>query len=438
MTRQQAPFDAAHEAGTESQNHSTPAFPPVFPVRTLDFSNPDTFLDGHPYAEFARLRDAAPVFWNPEPPPGRGFWGLTRYADILQVSSNPELFCNRYGYKSVDDTYLRISDHVGAAMSRILPAIDPPEHTTLRHVFTSYFSPRVIKQLEDSTRARARRIVESLDGRETIEAVSELAVHLPIEVLADLMGIPESDRSKLLYWTDGIFGADDKEYFSEPQDALGRFLEMFEYGRAAIDQRRANPGNDLLSAVANARVDGDYLDRAQLEGVLAMFIGAGNETSRNSITGSLLALAAHPDQRELLLREPSLSGNAADELLRYVTPAIHMRRTATADTEVGGQRIAQGEKVVMFYAAANRDPGVFPDPDRLDLARENAKRHLSFGIGIHRCIGALLAKMELRVFLEEFLPRYPRYEVLSEPSILRHNFVHAIKSLQISLGAGIS
>jgi cytochrome P450 len=411
-----------------------PAYAPAWPVSTVDFSDPDTFLNGHPFDAFRRLRQASPVFWNPEPAPGRGFWGLTRYADVLEVSNNPEVFCNRYGYKSVDDTYFRIGDHVGAAMSRILPAIDPPEHTLVRHVFTSYFSPRVIRELEESTRAKACRIVGRLDGAETIEAVSELAVHLPIEVLADLMGVPEEDRHKLLYWTDGIFGADDPDYFRQPQDALGRFVEMFEYGRAMVNERRGHPTGDLLSAVANARVDGEYLDREQVDGVLAMFIGAGNETSRNSITGSLLALWEHPDARQRLLDDPALIGPATDELLRYVTPAIHMRRTATRDAEIGGQRIAQGEKVVMFYAAANRDPAMFPDPDRLDVTRENAKRHLSFGIGIHRCIGALLAKMELRVFLEEFLPRFPAYEVASQPSILRHNFVHAIKSLNVHLG----
>ena len=411
-----------------------PACPPVFPVRTLDFSDPDTFQDGHPYEEFRRLRESAPVFWNPEPAPGKGFWGLTRYDDVLHVSNHPDLFCNRYGYKSVDDTFFRISDHIGAAMSRILPAIDPPEHTAVRRVFSSYFSPRVIRELEDKTRARARRIVRGLDGRGTIDAVADLAVHLPIEVLADLLGVPDADRPRLLYWTDGIFGADDPEYFHKPQDALSRFVEMFEYGRAAIGERREQPKDDLLSAVANARVDGKPLDRVQIDGVLAMFIGAGNETSRNSITGSLLALAERPDERARLVNDPSLIGAAADELLRWVTPAIHMRRTATEDTGIRGQRIAKGEKVVMFYAAANRDPEVFPDPDLLDVTRANAKRHLSFGIGIHRCIGALLAKMELRVFLEEFLPRYPGYEVTSEPSILRHNFVHAIKSLHIELG----
>jgi cytochrome P450 len=413
---------------------SRPAHEPVFAVSTLDFSDPDTFLHGHPYEAFRRLRERAPIFWNPEPAPGKGFWGLTRYDDILQVSNQPEIFCNRHGYKSVDDTYIRISDHVGAAMSRILPAIDPPEHTEVRRVFTSYFSPRVIRNLEDATRERARRIVDRLNGRSSIEAVSELAVHLPIEVLADLLGVPEPDRPKLLYWTDGIFGADDQEYFEKPQDALTRFVEMFEYGRAAIDERREHPREDLLSAVANAKIDDRHLDRVQIDGVLAMFIGAGNETSRNSITGSLLALAEHPGERLKLVRDPSLIGPATDELLRYVTPAIHMRRTATREAEIRGQRIAEGEKVVMFYAAANRDPEVFPDPDRLDVTRENAKRHLSFGIGIHRCIGALLARMELRVFLEEFLPRYPDYEVTSEPSILRHNFVHAIKSLTVDLG----
>lgn len=412
---------------------SQPANTPIFPVPTTDFSSPDTYADGHPHLEFHRLRRESPVFWNPESPPGKGFWGLTRYDDILAVSSNPKLFCNGQGYKSVDDTYMRLSDHVGAAMSRILPAIDPPEHSTIRHVFTTYFSPKVVRDIEEGVREKARKIISKMDGRNSIELVSDLAVHLPIEVLADLMGIPQEDRHKLLYWTDGIFGADDQDYFSKPQDAAERFIEMFEYGAAAIGARRENPTDDLLSAVANAKVDGAYLDRVQVDGMLAMFIGAGNETSRNSITASLLELWKHPEIREALINDPSLIPNAADELLRIVTPAMHMRRTATEDTEVRGQPIAKGEKLVMFYAAANRDPEMFPNPDRIDVHRENAKRQLAFGIGIHRCIGALLAKMELRIFLEEFLPRFPHYEITSEPNILRHNFVYAIKSVDMQL-----
>jgi cytochrome P450 len=164
-----------------------------------------------------------------------------------------------------------------------------------------------------------------------------------------------------------------------------------------------------------------------------MFIGAGNETTRNAISSSLLALWRHPQARAALVEDPSRIAAATDELLRFVTPAIHMRRTATQDAQIGGQAIARGEKVVMFYGAANRDPAVFADPDRLDVARHNARRHLAFGIGIHRCIGALLAQTELRIFLEEFLPRYPSYEITCEPSYLRQNFVHAIKSMSLAL-----
>jgi len=412
---------------------SQPAYAPVYPVESPDFSDPDTFRDGHPYDEYRRLREQAPVFWNPEKVPLKGFWGLTRYADILHVANHPELFCNGFGYKSVDDTYGRIGDHVGKAMSRILPAIDPPEHTIIKKVFSPFFTPRAVSELEDSIRQKTLRLLDHISDRPRFEVVSELTSRLPIEVLADLLGVPKADLPRLLYWTDGIFGADDREYFAEPKDALGRFVEMFEYGKAVIDERRREPREDLLSAVANAKVDGEYLDRVQVDGTLAMFIGAGNETTRNIISSSLLTLWKFPEARQALVEDPALIAAATDELLRYVTPATHMRRTTTGETEVGGQPIAKGEKVVMFYGAANRDPEMFPDPDRFDIARPNAKRHLSFGIGIHRCIGAVLAQLELRVFLEEFLPRYPQYRIVSEPELLRHNFVHAIKRMDISL-----
>jgi len=412
---------------------SRPTHPPIYPLATVDFSSPDTYLLGHPNTEYRQHRETSPIFWNPEVLPAKGFWGLTRYEDILNVANNPTLFCNGKGYKSVDNTYLRISDHVGAAMSRILPAIDPPEHTVIKKVLSPYFSPRNVKQMEDGVREKARRIISNLQGRSEIDVVPDLAVHLPIEVLADLLGIPEADRPKLLYWTDGIFGADDRDFFAKPQDAGERFIEMFEYGRAAIDERRERPRDDLLSGIANTQVDGQFLDRVQVDGVLAMFIGAGNETTRNVISASLLELWRHPQARQELINNPALIGPATDELLRFITPAIHMRRTATDDTEIAGQALANGEKVVMFYGAANRDPAMFPDPERFDIRRDNARRHLAFGIGIHRCIGALIAQMELRIFLEEFLPIYPNYEITSEPRYLRHNFVHAIKSMDLRL-----
>jgi cholest-4-en-3-one 26-monooxygenase len=412
---------------------SEPRVAPVNPVQTVDFSNPDTFAAGHPYEEFRRLREIAPVFWNPEVVPARGFWALTRYADIVHVSNKPDLFCNKFGYKSVDDHYARISGPAADAMGRILPHLDPPDHDVIKRVFQPYFTPKAVKELEDSVRSKAIALMDGLKGKTDIEVVSALNVHLPIQVLADLLGVPEDDRAKLLYWTDGIFGADDPEYFSKPTDAGARFAEMFEYGRAAIDQRRANPTGDLLSAIANVQLNGEYLERSQVDGVLAMFIGAGNETTRNVITASLYQLWKHPEARRELVNDPSLIPNATDELLRFITPANHMRRTATADTEVGGQPIAKGDKLVMFYAAANRDPEMFPDPDRFDIRRANAKRHLAFGLGIHRCIGAVLAQLELKIFLEVFLPRYPNYVVTSEPTLLRHNFVYAIKTMGLRL-----
>ncbi len=413
---------------------SQPANPPVNPVQAADFTNPDTFAAGHPWHEYRRLRETAPVFWNPEVVPAKGFWGLTRYADILQVSNRPDLFCNRFGYKSVDDHYARISDNAAQAMGRILPHLDPPDHDVIKRVFQPYFTPKAVKNLEDSVRCKAIALLEQLKGKGEIEIVAALTAHLPIQVLAELLGVPEADQPRLLYWTDGIFGADDKEIFSKPTDAAARFVDMFEYGRDAIDQRRAKPTDDLLSAIANARLNDQYLERAQVDGVLAMFIGAGNETTRNVITASLYQLWRNPQARQELVDDPALIPGATDELLRYITPANHMRRTATADTEVGGQAVARGEKVVMFYGAANRDPAMFPEPDKLDIRRANAKRHLAFGLGIHRCIGAVLAQLELRIFLEEFLLRYPAYEVTSDPRLLRHNFVYAIKSMDVRLG----
>ena len=400
---------------------------------TIDAVDPDTYVNGHPYDTYARLRRENPVLWHPEAPPGRGFWLLTRYDDIRHVSRHPESFSSSRGFKAQDDSYERMGADIDAAMRRIILAIDPPDHSAMRAVLMPFFTAGALKEMEDGIRERVRRILAPRKAGDTIDVVPDLAAELPIQVLCEVLGVDEKDHEKVLAWTYQMTGADDPDFNITPARAAGAFREVFEFGRRAIDQRRERPTGDLVSAVANARFKGELLDRDQVDGFFALMIGAGNETTRNAISGSIHALARFPEQKRILAQDPSVWPTAIEELLRYLSPVIHMRRTAVADTEISGQAVASGDKVVMLYGAANRDPDVFEAPDELDVHRSNARRHFSFGTGIHQCLGAMLARMELRIVLQEFLAKFPDYRPQMEPTYLRSNFVHGIKSYSVTL-----
>ena len=400
------------------------------PINAID---PDTYVNGHPYAAYAALRQEFPVYWHQEVPPGRGFWLLTRHDDIRHVSRNPKVFSSSYGFKAQDDSYERMGPDIDAAMRKIIISIDPPDHSAMRSLLMPFFTTEALKKKEESTRGRVRRIVEGLSPGDTIDVVPTLAAGLPIQVLCEQLGVGGDDQEQILKWTNQMTGADDPDFNVTPAQAADAFREVFDFGRRAIDQRRRNPSNDLVSVVANAKFKGKLLDRDQVDGFFALMIGAGNETTRNAISGSIHALASFPAQRRILANDPTAWTTAIEELLRFISPVIHMRRTALVDTEIPGQSVATGDKVVMLYGAANRDPEIFHSPNDLDVHRRNARRHFAFGTGIHQCLGAMLARMELRIVLQEFLAKFPNYRTHTEPAYLRSNFVHGIKSYSVTL-----
>ena len=399
----------------------------------IDAVDPDTYLHGHPCAAYARLRKDTPIFWHPEDPPGRGFWLLTRHDDIRHVSRHPEVFSSGYGFKAQDDSYGRMGADVDAAMRNIILTLDPPDHSAMRSLLMPFFTTTALREKEQSIRERVRRILTPLKSGDTIDVVPALAAKLPIQVLCEVLGMDKKDHEQVLTWTNQMTGADDPDFNITPARAAEAFREVFEFGRRAIGERRRRPTGDLVSVVANARFKGKLLDRDQVDGFFALMIGAGNETTRNAISGSIHALAQFPEQRRILAKDPSVWPTAVEELLRFLSPVIHMRRTAVADTGISGQAVAAGDKVVLLYGAANRDPEVFESPNDLDVRRRNARKHLAFGTGIHQCLGAMLARMELRILLQEFLARFPDYRSQTEPTYLRSNFVHGIKSFSVIL-----
>lgn len=408
---------------------------PVYDIgQILDLTDVALFADGQPWEAFRRMRNEAPVYWHDEKEPWEpGFWCLTRYADVVEVSKNPKLFSSAKGGHLINFGDPRLTDPatIKALLGNMI-AMDPPEHRTYRRMVSPSFTPRKIRKLEGRIRERVRNILDGIAAKGECDFVTEIAELLPLYTLAELLGVPEADRPKLVDWTNRLTGLNDPDYAVTPEEATGTFMELFEYGRQLMAERRKHPTDDLMSAVANAEVEGAPVPEFALDGFFLLMVIAGNETTRNTISGGMIALTENPGERRRLLDDPSLLPNAVQEMLRWVTPVMYFRRTATEDTEIRGQRIAEGEKVTMWYGAANRDEEVFPDGDRFDVTRKNAEDHLSFGAGQHFCLGSHLGALQIRVMYEELLRRFPDMHATGEPRRMHSNFICGIKNLPVA------
>ncbi len=414
-----------------------PAHAPVHDVGQIaDLRNLDLWQVGRPHDVYTRLRAEAPVYWNDENwmEDEPGFWAVMRYDDIVEVSRNTETFSSaKGGIQIVNAKATRDNPAAMVAQRSNMISMDAPQHLVYRRIAVPPFAPKALAALEPRIRGRVREILEEVAPRGTVDFAPDIAWKLPLWTLCDMMGVPEADQAEIIDWTNKLTGLADRDVVESSEEGSAIFTKMFLYGRKAMVDRRARPTDDLMSLVANTQVDGADLPREALDGFFLLMVIAGNETTRNTISGGLLALAENPDQRELLLNDRALIVNAVEEMLRYVSPVVHMRRTATRDTVLAGQRIAAGEKVVMFYPSANRDNAVFPDGQRFDIRRENAAKHLAFGIGPHFCLGARLAQIQLRIMFEELLDRFPDIAPAGEASRLRSNFFAGIKSLPVTL-----
>lgn len=389
----------------------------------------DRWEQAVPHEMFAVLRKQAPVFWHPEPKGGRGFWAITKYADVVHVSKNPRLFSSYRGGTNIFD--LPESD---LSTTRLLMLnMDPPQHTKYRRLVSQGFSPRRVASLEPHIRELCTRILDHVAPRGECDFVTEVAAELPLQVIAELMGIPHEDRHLVFDWSNRLVGFDDPEFREDPsnmEEGKKVAAEMWAYAHQLAAERKRQPGNDLVSTLLHAEVDGRTLSEMEFDSFFLLLAVAGNETTRNLISGGMLALLEHPDQKEKLLSHPELLPTAVEEMLRWVTPVVCFRRTATADTEIRGQKIREGEKVVIFYISANRDEEVFPHADRFDVARF-PNEHIAFGIGEHYCLGANLARLEIRIMFEELLRRMPDMELAGPVRRLRSNFLSGIKSMPV-------
>ena len=384
----------------------------------VDITDPG-LLAGDPYPALARLRREAPVHWHED----AQLWTVARHADVLHVSRDPETFCSGNGVLVTGrDTPVSGSDSI--------LFLDPPEHQQHRKLVNPGFHLRRIAALEPRVRALTIELLDSVEPDQPFDFVDGLAAPLPMLVIAELLGIPADDRERFRVWSDAMISA-----ATEPTvEALTYAAELYEYFTAVIEERRATPGDDMISVLVHGDVEGEKLTDAELLGFCMTLLVAGNETTRNLISGGALALSQHSDQLGRLLAEPGLVAGAVEEMLRWVTPIAAFARTATRNTEIGGTPIASGQFLVLLYTAANRDEDVFgPTADQFDVAR-HPNPHVAFGFGEHFCLGASLARLEARVLFEELLPRFPRIELAGEVERLRSTLMRGIVKLPVTLG----
>ena len=411
-------------------------------LEDVDLLDHDLFADHEPWEVFELLQREAPVFRHPEPG-GPGFWCVTKYEDVLDV---------------LRDTATYSSEAGGAATINDLPAdvlearrnfmeTDPPRHTKFRRIFAADFTPRAVRRYEGWLREIVRDVLDDVLPRGELEAVHDIAAPIPIRVLARILGLREEHLSRLVELGDKLLVDTEPDYVGElafqGEREEDRYLpfgspwaeELCKLGREYYADRRERPRDDVLSLIANGEIDSCPLSGRDLDNTFAILTVAGNETTRQAIASGLLAFSLHPDQWELVRGEPELVPSAVEEVLRVAHPVWHFRRTATRATEIRGTPIAAGDKVVVWFGAANRDPDEFPDPHRFDVRRA-PNEHATFGrTGPHFCLGAHLARFELTVLLEELVPRVARFELAGEPQRLRSNFTNGIKHLPLRVVA---
>jgi cholest-4-en-3-one 26-monooxygenase len=405
-------------------------------VTSFNFLDLDTFAHGTPYGALSRLRRETPLYWHPMPTrrqPGDGFWLATAHRDIVAIEKNHEVFSS-HGGLTINDAPSRSLGPATAMMVDGLAHLDPPDHTAHRQVIAPLFAPRAIGALEPAIRATAVAIIERALERGTVDFAIDLALHFPVAVtIGQVMGIPESDFERVIDWNDFIFATDDPKY--PPWMGAKVIQEIYEFGTSLIAARRREPGGDVLSALlAMKSAHGQPMsDEIFLRYYWSLLTGAF-DTTASVIAEGMHALVSFPAQYDKLRADPSLMPGAVEEMLRWVTPAIYFRRTATRDTVLREQQIRRGQRVVMCYAAANRDETVFVDPDVFDVTR-TPNDHLSFGYARHFCLGASLARAEIRIFFEELITRGIGIELRGPLEHLRSNFVNRITKMPVLMSA---
>jgi cholest-4-en-3-one 26-monooxygenase len=402
----------------------------------IDLLDRDRFTQGIPHEWFTWLRANAPVFHHDEPD-GEGFWVITRYHDIVTCNRDAATFSSAQELGGVVSLEGPMAPPTGTEMAgHMMLFMDPPDHTRYRKLVNRGFTPRMIAALERHLRDLTARIVDDALGKDAgrCDFVVDIAAELPLEVIAELLGVPHDDRFKLFDWSNRLVGSDDPEYQVSDEHVTEAQIEMFMYAQQLAEQRRAEPRDDIVTTLLHAEVDGDTLSEMDFNLFFMLLSVAGNETTRNAIAHGMNAFLENPDQWDLLVSDPAAHiHGATEEILRWASPVMFFRRNARHDFELRGQLIRAGEKISLWYISGNRDEDVFADPFRFDITRD-PNPHIAFGGGgPHFCLGAQLARLEIRLLFEELAARVPHPEALGVPDRLRSNFIGGIKHLPIRL-----
>jgi cytochrome P450 len=409
---------------------------------------------GEAHELFRTLRREMPVHFNPG---GRSdendaiefkpFWNVTKYADVMEISRNPELWSSAKGITQFEAAYIAPEDQMFNTDGKMLITMDPPRHVRLRRLVNKGFTPRAVSAMEAHIRDIVTEILDDISPKGRCDFVTEVAALLPLAVICGMMGVEKKDWNLMFQLTNKVLGSGDPEYqTSVPEDKRGTieaaritgiegFGGMLQFWATLLADRRKARRDDLVSLLVDSEIDGEALTDEDILMFSFLLIVAGNETTRNAISGGLLVLCENADERARLQADLSLIDSAVEEILRWTSPVAHMARVATKDTTLGAQQIKAGERVVMWYPSVNRDEDVFPEPYRFDITR-TPNEHLAFGIGEHFCLGAGFARLELKVLFEELFRRFPDIALSGPPERLRSTFIAGIKHLPVEYAAG--
>ena len=389
------------------------------------------FAQRVPHEWFAYLRQHAPVSWHDEED-GPGFWAVTTLAEATQVNRDYEHFSS-----ARKATYLwDLAEDDLAAQQMVMLNMDPPLHTRYRRLVNKGFTPRMVNQLHERIHVATDDIIDSVIEQGSADFVTDIAAELPLVVIAELLGVPNEDRHRMFDWSNRMIGSDDPEYQTAGEAAQMASMELYAYASELFGKKRADPHDDLMSVLTQVEIEGEQLSSFELELFFLLLTVAGNETTRNLISGAMATFFENPDQWQKLRDDRALLPDAVEEMLRYVTPVMNFRRQTTSAFELGGQKIEADSKVVFFHISANRDELAFENPQTFDITR-NPNPHMAFGAGgPHFCLGANLARMEIRVMFEHLLDRMPDMELSGEVQRLQSAFISGVKHIPISFPAG--
>jgi len=401
----------------------------------IDLTDLDRFAAGFPHHVFDELRQESPVWFHPptaHTPGGEGFWVLSRYADIVNAAADAATYSSETGGdRRAGGTTL---EDMGRewAIGVLLNMMDDPRHGKFRRLLTPSVAPRTLAAIEEDLRGRATRVVDAALAKADCDFLVDVAAELPLQAVAQLVGVPQEDRHQLLNWANVTLDYEDREVGEATARSQQASAEMFAYGTTLLELKRREPADDLLSVVSHGLIDGEPLTDMERHMFFSLIIAAGSETTRNSIAVGMLALTERPDALDKLRDERSLVPNAVEEILRWASSTPYNRRTATRDVEIGGQQIRAGDKVTLWWASANRDESVFTDPYTFDIAR-NPNPHLAFGRGAHFCLGAALARMEIRVVLDALLDKVRQVSLTGPVEYVRSNKHAGVRHMPVHL-----